>query len=265
VLAALLHKSCNRDFMEYRAEMKNRFHVIEKDSGKVLKTEYISSEPFFFLHIVNCFEEGSEIVVDICAFPNANCINLNLDDFRNGNEGPIGDLAQARRYVIPLMVEAEKDSAEGVNLIKTVKTSASAVRNNKSIILHYECLTAQGIEVPVVKNWGKKYKIFFGGGPRTVGPYKSGICKFNTETKESVVFRLDDNDFLGEPLFVPNPDGNDEDDGILITCLTRAIEGHKCGIVFIDAKSMTEMARAEFNNFVPLAIHGIFLPPKRLP
>jgi len=244
--------------MEYRPEMKNRFYVIEKKTGKVTKTEFISAESFFFLHIANCYEEGNEVIVDVCAFPNANCIYLNLDDFRNGNEGPLEDLAEVRRYVLPL---EESDTLEdGKNLIKSVKTSATAVKNNKSIILTYERLTEQGIEVPVVKNWGKKYTIFFGGGPRTVGPYKSCICKFNTETRESKVFHLGKDEFLGEPLFVPDPNGEDEDDGILISCLIRAIEGRKCGIVFINAKTMTEIARAEFDNFIPLSIHGIFIP-----
>jgi hypothetical protein len=59
----------------------------------VIKTEYFASQPFFFLHFINCYEEeqgnggATEIVVDICAFPNANCVDLTLQDFKNGFEG----------------------------------------------------------------------------------------------------------------------------------------------------------------------------------
>jgi len=113
---------------------------------------------------------------------------------------------------------------------------------------------------------GKRYKHFFGGGAREVGPYKSAICKFNTDTKETQGFRLDEGEFLGEPLFIPDPQDKTGDDcGILVTCLTRTkAPGEKCGLVFIDARTMRMIAKAEFNNFVPLSIHGIFIPQDEL-
>lgn len=264
VLAAFLHKSCNRDFMEYRPEIRNRFFVIDKHTGKVVKTDYVSSDPFFFLHFINCYEEDNEIVVDLCAFPNANCIDLSLQDFKNGFEGNIEDLAEGRRYVIPLGCQDKNGNelVEGTNLIQKVRTTATAVKEKKCVTLTYEPITKQGIEVPTVHKdfCGKKYSHFFGGGPRNIGPFKSAICKFNVETKRSMIFRLKEGEFLGEPIFVPSPESTDDDDGILITCMTRAIPGEKCGIIFINSKTMTEVARAEFINFVPLAIHGIFIP-----
>lgn len=265
MIAGILQKSCKRDYMEYRPEMKNRFHVVEKETGKLLKTEYISSDDFFFLHIVNCYEQEDELVVDLIAFPNANCIRIDLVDFRNGNEGPEEDLATTRRYVIPLIdftEPKEENIPEEVNLIKVIKTSATAINHKKVITLTHENLSEAGLEVPIVHpNFrGKPYTIFYGGGPRTVGYYKNALCKVDTQTKESILFRLAEHEFLGEPMFIPNPNGTEEDDGIIISCVTRARHDEKSSIMFLDGKTMKEVARAEFNNFIPLAVHGIVLP-----
>ncbi|ODN02416.1 Beta,beta-carotene 15,15'-monooxygenase [Orchesella cincta] len=265
MIAGILQKSCKRDYMEYRPEMKNKFHVVEKETGKLLKTEYLSADPFFFLHIVNCYEQENELVMDLIAFPNANCIHIDLVDFRNGNEGPEHDLATTRRFVIPLIDFSEHkdgDIPEDTNLIKSVKTSATAINHKKVITLTCENLSESGLEVPIVHpNFrGKPYSIFYGGGPRTVGFYKNSLCKVNTLTKESILFRLAEHEFLGEPMFIPNPNGTEEDDGIIISCVTRAIHEEKSSLMFLDGKTMKEIARAEFHNFIPLAVHGILLP-----
>jgi carotenoid cleavage dioxygenase-like enzyme len=44
-----------KDWFEWKPHLRNRFHIIDKESGRVIKTEYASAEPFFFLHFVNCF------------------------------------------------------------------------------------------------------------------------------------------------------------------------------------------------------------------
>lgn len=267
MLAGILQKMCKRDYMEYRPEMKNRFHIVEKETGKLLKTEYVSADAFFFLHIVNCYELGNEVVVDLIAFPNANCIHIDLADFRNGNEGPEQDLATTRRYVIPIIDFTEQnnntsgDIPEDANLIKTVKTTAKAINHKKVITLSHENLSESGLEVPIVhpKFKGKPYSIFYGGGPRTVGFYKNALCKVDTQTKESILFRLKDYEFLGEPMFIPNPNGTEEDDGIIISCVTRAKQGEQSCLIFLDGKNLREIARAEFRNFIPLAVHGVHL------
>lgn len=266
MIAGILQKSCKRDYMEFKPEMKNRFHVVERSTGKLLKTEYISADPFFFLHIVNCFEQENELVVDVIAFPNANCIHIDLMDFRNGNEGPEEDLATTRRYVIPIVDEDQPFPEEDVNLIKIIKTTATAVNHKKIITLQHEVLSESGLEVPIIhpSYRGKPYNIFYGGGPRTVGFYRNALCKVDTRTKESILFRLKDYEYLGEPMFIPNPNGTDEDDGVIISCVTRAKQDAKSCVMFIDGRTMTEIARAEFNNLIPMAVHGIFLSKQYL-
>lgn len=62
IAKALVKGYSAKEWMEWRPKEKNRFHIIEKATGKVIKIEYFSSEPFFFLHFVNCFENSNNQV-----------------------------------------------------------------------------------------------------------------------------------------------------------------------------------------------------------
>ncbi len=61
----------------------------------------------------------------------------------------------------------------------------------------------------------------------------------------------------GEPVFVPRPDGDDEDDGV---CLSVVLDGHRetSFLLVLDAATFTEVARAELPQHVPLGFHGAF-------
>jgi len=74
------------------------------------------------------------------------------------------------------------------------------------------------------------------------------------------MYRLEEYEYLGEPMFVPNPNGRSDDDGVIISAVSVAKQEAKCYLVFLDAKTMEELARAEFQSFIPMAAHGIFLP-----
>ena len=64
----------------------------------------------------------------------------------------------------------------------------------------------------------------------------------------------------GEPMFVPRPNSEDEDDGLLLAGVTDLREGRKDFLVVLDAKDMLEVCRAQVEAHVPHLFHGIFLP-----
>jgi beta-carotene 15,15'-monooxygenase len=64
---------------------------------------------------------------------------------------------------------------------------------------------------------------------------------------------------LSEPIFVPRPDGEREDDGVLlVVALSPAAE--RSLLVVVDAESMTELARAPLPHALPYDFHGRFFP-----
>lgn len=63
----------------------------------------------------------------------------------------------------------------------------------------------------------------------------------------------------GEPIFVPNPEGTAEDDGVLLSVV---LDGHseKSYLLVLDAKSMKEVGRASMKCVVSFGFHGIYHP-----
>jgi carotenoid cleavage dioxygenase-like enzyme len=155
---------------------------------------------------------------------------------------------------------------EGVNLVNTngttIKTEAKAVREGNKIILTPDTMTEKGLELPVINKrfLSKKTSYFYATGSTTKGYFENSLCKVHTTKKQTFLFKDSDTYYFGEPTFVANPEGKTEDDGILITAVTDIREGSNDFLVFVDARNMEEIARAEFENVIPQALHGIFLP-----
>ncbi|SFL82910.1 Carotenoid cleavage dioxygenase [Nitrosomonas communis] len=67
---------------EWKPDRGVRFHIVEKQSGRVICTA--RSAAFFAFHHINAFEEGDEVVVDIVAHPDSTIIDqLYLDRLRS--------------------------------------------------------------------------------------------------------------------------------------------------------------------------------------
>lgn len=62
----------------------------------------------------------------------------------------------------------------------------------------------------------------------------------------------------GEAVFVPDPKGQEEDDGVLLSVVLDGLKG-KSYLLVLDAKTMLEVARAEMEVPMPLGFHGTFV------
>jgi carotenoid cleavage dioxygenase-like enzyme len=259
VLSAAVRKSdCLQDWVEWRPEMKNKFILVNKATGKVFKTDVFSHEAFFFLHAINCFEEDGQIIFDVSAFKNTDFLNsLVLDRLRLGdNNIPHESLPVGTRYVIPLV--DLKNVQENVNLV-TFKTTATAIRKGGHIILTPEINTKPGLEFPTInRNFlGKKTNYYYATGTATKSYFENAISKVDVAKKETVLWK-EDYCFFGEPLFVPRPNGSSEDDGIVLVAASNTQSKGKDFLLCLDAKSMKELGRAQFSSRIPQALHGVF-------
>ena len=51
-----------------------------------------------------------------------------------------------------------------------------------------------------------------------------------------------------EPIFVANPNGKDEDDGVILSALSHIDEPKAVTLLVLDAKTMEETARVSFKT-----------------
>ena len=69
--------------------------------------------------------------------------------------------------------------------------------------------------------------------------------------------RFFSNEFVNEPVFIGNPNGTEEDDGVL-TCVVYDAANDASSFLILDAKDFKELARVHLGIKVQAHFHGKF-------
>ncbi|CAB4057015.1 unnamed protein product [Lepeophtheirus salmonis] len=91
----------------------------------------------------------------------------------------------------------------------------------------------------------------------------NSIIKFDVENGQTLMWR-GENEFWRpfRSMFVPNPSGRYENDGVLISwCSHSRGDFSKSFMIFIDAHSMKELSRTHFDSPFPLGSSESFYSP----
>ena len=83
---------------------------------------------------------------------------------------------------------------------------------------------------------------------------KKNLCD---ATMDKVIYI--ENNYNTEMYFIANPQGSEEDDGILITFVFDGIK-EKSYLLVLDAKNFEEIDRSYLPYNIPNSIHGIHFP-----
>ena len=164
------------------------------------------------------------------------------------------------RFVLPL-----KNFGMNCELVTLSYTKASAEMVKGGDIWVTPVVIADvGCETPTIfyeKFNGKKYRYFYAITSDVDDPVSAGqIYKIDTLTGV-VVSWTEENVYCAEPMFVPSPNCSSEDDGVIVSSLIKGKPDVNYGaLLILDAKTMTEIARAEFclDTPVPKPLHGYF-------
>ncbi|CAG7729004.1 unnamed protein product [Allacma fusca] len=99
--------------------------------------------------------------------------------------------------------------------------SEVTLRSDNTVIVKGACMSQQGLQHVVIINPNyrfRKYRFAYGNSGFFVqGPYANKIVKLELTTGKETTWEFEENCLLGETIFIPNPDGINEDDGILLS------------------------------------------------
>ncbi len=213
------------DNMSWKPELGSTFHVVDRQSG-----EHVASgrgDAFFCFHHINAFEDGDEVVVDLCAYDDPSIIeSLEVSKLRAGNAPP--PHAFPTRYRVPL--------------------GGGDVRGER--------LSEEALELPRIdygRHNGRPYRYVYGAGS---GDWMDRVVKLDVESGETLRWEQD-GCYPGEPVFVRRPEGEAEDDGVLLSLVLDA-EARSSYLAVLDAHTLEELARAEAPHVIPFGFHGQF-------
>jgi beta,beta-carotene 9',10'-dioxygenase len=216
------------DNYHWRPQQGTRFRVIELKTGKLRGT--YEGEPFFAFHHVNAFERDAELVIDLCAYDDAEIVRgLYLDHLRQEHPAlPNPELRRCRLRLDDTSVESEPLADVGLELPR---------------IAYRRCN-------------GRPYRYVYGAGQRDGGDFLDQLVKVDTERGEASVWS-EPGTYPGEPVFVPQPGAADEDAGVLLSVVLDAAAGSSFLLV-LDAGDLNELARARVPHPIPFGFHGQF-------
>lgn len=236
VVNALSFLLRDRPFIEnfrWRPELGTRIVLIGLADGRV-RGEY-RTDPFFAFHHINAYDVdgGSDdgVVLDICSYDDATAVDaLYLNKMRGAIPAPQPFPTRYR-----------------------VNTATGTVESRK--------LADQAFELPRINygdHNGRPYRYAYGAGALDPGGsnFLDQLVKLDTTTGDTVVWR-EVGSYPGEPVFVPAPGAENEDDGVLLSVLLDSRERKSCLLV-LDAARFTELARATVPHAIPFGFHGQF-------
>ncbi|MEO6087183.1 MAG: carotenoid oxygenase family protein [Umezawaea sp.] len=207
----------------WRPELGTRFIVVDQADGRIVADH--RTEAFFAFHHVNARDAGHRVVLDLCAYANADPVNAPRPSRWRG-ELP---LALPTRYEIDLL----------------------------GGVLHTRRLAGEAFELPRISyrtHNGGDYRFAYGVGvqePRGDAVFDR-LVKLDVHTGETRGWH-EPGQHPGEPVFVPSPTARREDDGVLLSVVLDGRDG-QAGMVVLDARTFEELARVGVSHHGEAAV-----------
>jgi beta,beta-carotene 9',10'-dioxygenase len=215
----------NRPFIEHfewRPQDGTRFIVVDRRTGEHVGDWH--ADAFFVFHHVNAFEDGDDLVVDLCAYEDSEIVPaLGLQRLRAGGRIPESHLERFR-----------------------LKPGGAVERTR---------LAEEPLELPRI-DYGRvnsrPYRYVWGTGARS--DFFDTVVKADVTTGETLTWS---DGYPGEPVYVGRPGREEEDDGVLLTVVLEPDRGAS-SLVVLDAATLAELARARVPHHIPFGFHGQF-------
>uniref|UniRef100_A0A671Y0B8 Beta-carotene 15, 15-dioxygenase 2, like n=1 Tax=Sparus aurata TaxID=8175 RepID=A0A671Y0B8_SPAAU len=244
------------------------FHLVNRHTGKVSKVRYRAA-PMFTLHQINAYEDNGFLVMDMCCGDDGDSIgDFTLENLRKGSGEEMDKFYNSlcrnlpRRYVLPLTVDQKTPLDQNLVTLNSFKATATMTKPGEvrlNLELHDdELLQYGGLEFPQInyeKHNGRPYRYFYSCGFGNV--FSDSLLKMDVHTKELKVWRYPGL-YPSEPVFVASPQATDEDDGVVMSVIITPREEKSTFLLVLDAKTFTELGRAEVPVNVPYGTHGVF-------
>lgn len=210
----------------WKPQLGTRFTLVDRQTGKT--TGGFESDACFAFHHVNAYEDGGEVVIDVCITPDAGIVeDLHLDRLRAGKPMTLAKLTRFRLRLADRSVTRKQ-------------------------------LAEQGIELPRI-NYGRSnerpYRYVWGNSTGASG-WLERILKVDTADGATLVWSQP-GCYPGEPVFVTRPEAAHEDDGVLLSVVLDA-ESNTSFLLVLDATNLSELARAQAPHHIPFGFHGQF-------
>lgn len=216
------------DLLNWEPSMPTRILVVDRSTGALVADP--TFEATFCFHHVNAYLEAGDIVLDLIEFPNSEIVgSLSLDalDGQGFPDVPVGRLMRYRIDPAANTVDRSQQYAGGMELPRVVQATV-----------------------------GRRHRYAYGQATDRSGA--NGLVKVDCDTGVATEW-WEDGCYVEEPIPVQRPDGEAEDDGVVLAPVLD-INREQTQLVVFDAATLTVEARVYLPHAEPFGFHGRFFP-----
>ncbi|KAH6623309.1 carotenoid oxygenase [Chaetomium tenue] len=262
----LLEGNLKGGFKPFDPSETCHWYVIDRRHGKGLVAEF-ASPARFFMHTVNAFEDPDtgDILCEFVDYPNRYIIESSYYDVllnRNNAAAHFWTANQLHHQSFPRLAR-----------YRLPKTEFSSSLPAPTLTL--EIPSPHAGEMPVINPLYqcRPHRYVYFCISRARSTLFDALAKVDTQTGEVLQWEGPHGHTPGEAIFVPRPrvgdgvevegggkgEGEGEDDGVLLSVVLDGAN-RVSYLLCLDARTMTELGRAECEFAVAIGLHGVHLP-----
>lgn len=237
------------------------WYVIDRKNGKGLVATY-ESPAFLCFHTINAWQEPSkdnpaevDIVADLVRMDSTEF--LKLLDYENLKSS----LPSAKEF-------ASKRDDSLRSTITRFRLPAVPQAPSSGILkasVEWSACKSLSPELPTMnpRFVTQKHRYVYSTTFRGEATLTDGIMKLDCETQETRLWACHGHS-PSEPIFVANPNGIGEDDGVLLSVVLDGKRGTSY-LLCLDSRDLNELGRADVNGAVGFGFHGQHVPIHGMP
>lgn len=235
------------------------WYVIDRRNEKGLVATY-ETPAFFCFHTINAWLEPSQedpsqmdILADIVRAENSDFIKSLF------YENLMSSLDSAKEF------QEKRNNSFRTSITRFRLPSVPQVPSTdmRKATVEWSLCKSLSPELPVIdpRKGTQKHRYVYTVTNRGEATLTDGIIKVDCETQEVRLWACHGQS-PSEPIFVPNPEGTQEDDGVLLSVVLDGARG-KSYLLCLDASDLSELGRANVEGAVGFGFHGQHVPASR--
>jgi torulene dioxygenase len=247
------------DAMYFDPHKKNEWLVVDRVHGKGLVGTF-ESELYFASNCINAWEEKSgkdsnaiNIILKVPAYENIEILKrFYYENMKASTSGSLAYVGENRLRARPQLTRWKLGGVTNTrNIASTPPKAAERV---------FAVSQADTMELPTFNPLfaTKSSRYIYGCSDRGEPTFLDGLIKLDAQTRIGKHWNVHAHS-PGEPIFVPDLLGEDEDDGVLLSVVLDRTKGTSYLLV-LDAKTFSEIGRAMMDFPFALGFHGTHVP-----
>jgi len=240
-----------------------RWYVVSRAGHGVIAT--YTSPAFYSFHTVNAYEEPSptvpgqtDIIADLACYGDVSVLKrFYLDNLLSTAPGARAYLGQKGDTARPWQARYRL-----ANIPDKLEPAPGKVPEPGTAVQVFAAPRDVSPELPTINPHyvTKPHRYVYGVTDRGSSTFFDGLAKFDNHTQTSL-FWQEQAQTAGEAIFVRDPAGREEDDGMLLSVVLDGYRG-KSYLLCLDARDMKEVGRAEVDAVVGFGFHGVHVPSR---